>query len=575
MIATSAATTVTTRYPRAVQPPTKIAVEASPPGTDEAWWGGGTPASANSAPRNTEEGRALLQARLNKLGKFGLWLSLIFMATSLLLIAIAEVPGASATAAAQGVNALLSGLMVMLTRRGRRSARLLVVLDAGMVWIGTGAYIALGAALPLYARPELVQLLTVTDILGLRAFLVPSSARRTFLLGSLPLLVVTVMTYFLYRDHGLAADGPSPLMLAVIAGLLSAGTLTITTLTSSTIFGLRERVREAFQLGQYTLHEKIGEGGMGSVYKAQHAVLRRPTAIKLLPPGRAGAHNLARFEREVQLTSQLTHPNTVAIYDYGRSAEGILYYAMEYLDGLDLESVVQLSGPQDPARVVHVLHQVCGALDEAHSLGLIHRDVKPANILLCARGGRADVAKVVDFGLVKELNAAGDGAESGAYQIVGTPLYMSPESIGRPDSVSARSDLYALGAVGYFLLTGSPPFSGRSIVEVCAEHLHKAPTLPSERLGRALPTDLEQILLKCLAKSPEARPQSARELAHLLRSCHVPRWTAEQADRWWQERVNAISVLRKQRRDPRASASTLRMETVAIDLAGRAGNAQS
>jgi len=277
----------------------------------------------------------------------------------------------------------------------------------------------------------------------------------------------------------------------------------------------------------------------------------------------------------VQLTSQLTHPNTVAIYDYGRSAEGILYYAMEYLDGLDLESVVQLSGPQDPARVVHVLHQVCGALEEAHSLGLIHRDVKPANILLCTRGGRTDVAKVVDFGLVKELNAAGGAAESGAYQIVGTPLYMSPESIGRPDSVSARSDLYALGAVGYFLLTGSPPFSGRSIVEVCAEHLHKAPTLPSERLGRALPTDLEQVLLRCLAKSPEARPQSARELAGLLRSCHVPRWTTEQADGWWQERVSAISVLRQQRRDPRASASTLRMETVAIDLAGRAGNAQS
>ncbi len=222
---------------------------------------------------------------------------------------------------------------------------------------------------------------------------------------------------------------------------------------------------------------------MGAVYRASHVMLRRPTAVKLLPPGQRGAERLQRFEREVQMTSRLTHPNTVAIFDYGRTPDGVFYYAMEYLEGLNLEDLTRHDGPQSAGRVVHVLRQVASSLAEAHEIGLIHRDVKPANVILVPqRGGAPDVAKVVDFGLVKELDQDTDLSRDD--QIAGTPLYLAPEAITSPGRVGARSDLYSLGCVGYFLLTGRPVFEGRNMVEVCGHHLHtQAPA--SRRAARA------------------------------------------------------------------------------------------
>jgi serine/threonine protein kinase len=275
---------------------------------------------------------------------------------------------------------------------------------------------------------------------------------------------------------------------------------------------------------------------MGVVYRARHAMLRRPTAVKLLPPGQAGEHALKRFEREVQLTSILTHPNTVAIYDYGRTPDGVFYYAMEYLEGTNLDDLVRQDGRQPPSRVVHILRQICGSLEEAHGIGLIHRDIKPANVILCERGGSPDVAKVLDFGLVRDLHGPEQVALTSERSIAGTPLYLSPEAIRAPETVDARSDLYAVGAVAYYLLTGQPVFDGGSLVEVCGHHLHTAPEPPSRRAGISIDPGLEACVLQCLEKDAARRPQTARALGDRLAACGVAAWTEDDARAWWASR---------------------------------------
>jgi serine/threonine protein kinase len=291
---------------------------------------------------------------------------------------------------------------------------------------------------------------------------------------------------------------------------------------------------DAKQLGQYTLDEKLGEGGMGVVYHGHHALLLRPTAIKFLHPEKTNDQTVARFEREVKLTSQLVHPNTIAVYDYGRTPEGIFYYAMEYLDGLNLEDLVKRYGPQSDGRTAHILRQVCGSLAEAHGIGLIHRDIKPANIMLSLRGGVPDFVKVLDFGLVKALDANQQSNLTSAGGMTGTPLYLSPEAIRTPEEVDARSDIYAIGAVGYFLLTGRPVFEGANVLEIVRQHAETPPVLPSERCGRPVNTELERVLLRCLAKRPGDRPQSAMELDELLQACCAGLWVRADALRWWQ-----------------------------------------
>jgi hypothetical protein len=295
----------------------------------------------------------------------------------------------------------------------------------------------------------------------------------------------------------------------------------------------REAAVEAKQLGQYKLEEKLGEGAMGVVYKGRHAMLRRPTAIKLLNTDKVSETSIARFEQEVQTTSHLNHPNTIAIYDYGHTPEGVFYYAMEYLDGLDLQNLVESFGPQSPGRVIYILRQVCGSLYEAHSTGLVHRDIKPANIMLNRRGGEGDVVKVLDFGLVK---ARGDNTDSEQKDetMTGTPLYMSPESIQLPSSVDACSDMYAVGAVGYYLLTGHPVFEADSLAKLCQLQISATPMTPSARLGKPVPEDLENILLACLEKDRSKRPQTARDLANKLDLCQIEEeWTLDKADTWW------------------------------------------
>jgi tRNA A-37 threonylcarbamoyl transferase component Bud32 len=323
----------------------------------------------------------------------------------------------------------------------------------------------------------------------------------------------------------------------------------------------REAAVEAKQLGQYQLEQKLGAGAMGVVYKGRHAMMRRPTAIKLLDADTVTPQSIARFEREVQITAQLTHPNTVAIYDFGRTPEDVFYYAMEYLEGINLQTLVEQYGPQPPSRVIHILRQVCGSLYEAHSMGLVHRDIKPANLMLTRRGGEADVVKVLDFGLVKARDDA-DGANEDR-SLAGTPLYMSPEAIQLPSSVDGCSDIYAVGAVGYFLLTGHPVFEAASIIELCNKHVSETPMPPSQRVGKSLPEDFENAILACLEKLRSKRPQTARDLAQRLARCpEAMAWTIDDAEAWWSRHERGLGAAHA---TPAAAATLNRQYEATID----------
>lgn len=297
--------------------------------------------------------------------------------------------------------------------------------------------------------------------------------------------------------------------------------------------------REAFkarQLGQYRLLQKLGSGGMGEVYKAEHVLLKRPCAMKLIKPeSEADSTAISRFETEVKATAKLTHPNTIEIYDYGRTEDGTFYYVMELLPGLSLEELVERHGPIPPGRVVHLLRQVCGALAEAHSVGLIHRDIKPANIFVAQRGGVHDVAKLLDFGLVKERVAEPDDASFEGGSFSGTPQYMSPEQASAYDQVDGRADIYALGAVAYYLLTGKPPFVGKNVMQLLLAHASHQVVPPSSEVA-GLPEDLDGVVLRCLSKTADDRFADAAGLGKALAECQCAAdWTDEIAAQWWDD----------------------------------------
>jgi eukaryotic-like serine/threonine-protein kinase len=505
-----------------------------------------------------DDGRAYLQTRMTLFSRLMFW---SFIALLVFLIGLYQLypnvkPRDNDIIVIGG--GLLLGVMAILWRvfliRRTLSVRALFGLDVFYA-IGIGGWFAASALLARDFRPAgYTTLMYAAFTVFMRAIVVPSSGRRTAIISLLVFVPMWIASVILARETTQELPPPAFVVGAVVLGIVP---ILLASVGSDIIYGLRLQVSEAMQLGQYTLESKIGEGGNGVVYRAHHALLRRPTAIKLLLPDRIGAENLDRFEREVQHMSRLSHPNTVAVFDYGRSPDGVFYYAMEYLGGIDLEHLVERFGPQPADRVVHILLQVCGALHEAHAAKLIHRDIKPANIILCERGTVLDVAKVVDFGLVQEITR---GAATASQIVLGTPAYIAPEAVTDPDEITHAVDLYALGAVGYFLITGKRLFEGKTAVDVCLQHVTQPPRPPSE-LARVAP-ELEAVVMTCLAKLPAERYPSAAALAEALEALPpAGDWSKADAAAWW-------DAFRKAQASE-AAASAARTRTITIDISAR------
>jgi serine/threonine-protein kinase len=345
----------------------------------------------------------------------------------------------------------------------------------------------------------------------------------------LPYLLVGIQRW-LSPEVAAALDenrATSPIPLTLVAAAVGV-------FGTHVINAVRREAYKARQFGQYRLGERLGSGGMGDVYRAEHVLLKRPCAIKTIKPEReTDAVRLAQFEKEVRATARLTHWNTVEIFDYGFTNDGAFYYVMELLPGMSLEDLVLKHGALPPERAVHFLSQVCDALREAHSMGLVHRDIKPANIFASQRGGIWDVAKLLDFGLVKERKASGaDGSpRTGAFS--GTPMYMAPEQAQDYEQVDARTDIYALGAVAYFLLTGQAPFADGDAMAILRAHATQPAPTPS-RINPEIPEDLERVVLRCLAKRREERFQDVGKLGAAIALCKCSgKWTMSKANTWW------------------------------------------
>jgi len=431
---------------------------------------------------------------------------------------------------------LVMAITWAVARFARPGRRTMIAVEAGITMGLSVVYVMLATAhtsgVPGHYGP-IFALTGIMLLLAVRAALVPSPVIRTAMVGA-----VAMGALLLMGRRSIEALDP-----LVVDGLtfMAGAFIVVSSVTSRVIYGLRREVRAALRLGQYTLAGTLGEGGMGTVYRARHAMLRREAAIKLIRPeliGDDGGRETAiqRFEREAQITATLTSPHTVELYDFGVSDDGAFYYVMELLDGITLEDAVRRFGPMPPARVVAILRQVCDSLAEAHAAGLVHRDVKPANIFLSRRGLRHDVAKVLDFGLVA-LGAdrtADDPGLTAEGIAAGTPAYLAPELATRPDAVDGRADLYALGAVGFWLLTGRPPFERETAMATILAHVNDPPHAPSSVSELDVPEALDALILACLAKDPRDRPPTASALATRLdRALDGDRWTEADAKRWW------------------------------------------
>jgi tRNA A-37 threonylcarbamoyl transferase component Bud32 len=449
----------------------------------------------------------------------------------------------------------LVGLVALLRSRRPIPLTWLQALEVGAVGLlaGRAAFVEYRLMLRFSLRGDMMTApMTLKNVVLLTAVLiltyglyVPKTWRRAALVtGPLALLPFATLSILALQHPAAMAwlgegwlDSQTPRALlfgfdALVLAILAVGSA----YGARTIFQLRRQVADARQFGQYRLKRRIGAGGMAEVYLAEHQLLKRPCAVKLIRPGVVtDPRDMQRFEREVRLTAKLSHPNTVEIYDYGRTEDGTYYYVMEYLKGLSLDELVYRNGALPPGRVVYLLRQVCGALREAHAAGLVHRDIKPSNIFAARPGGLGDFAKLLDFGLVLPAEILGEATLTGERQILGTPHYMSPEQAKGSHKPNERSDIYSLGAVAYYLLTGRPPFDANERIAVLIAHA-RDPVEPPSRVRRGIPQDLERVVLRCLAKPPEQRFPDTLALEQALGACACAAdWDQARATQWWQD----------------------------------------
>ncbi|MBM4092140.1 MAG: serine/threonine protein kinase [Planctomycetes bacterium] len=442
------------------------------------------------------------------------------------------------------VAMVLGGCMVSLCRRcgaqassRKLRAEELLIFGAPATFFCVWQFISMrdcaaaGQLLPRADSPWLMLMFTY-------AMFIPNTWRRAaVVLGSMVIVPIGLVVCLGLGDQICSAVIAEKSWEIALAGLTVAVGGAAAVIGVHTINSLRAEAFEARQLGQYRLGERIGSGGMGEVYLAEHQLMKRRCAIKVVRPEKAGdPRTLARFEREVRATARLSHWNNIDIFDYGRAADGTFYYVMEYLPGMSLAELVERHGPLPAERVVFLLRQTCDALSEAHVMGLIHRDIKPANIIAAQRGGLHDVAKLLDFGMVKPIQTERSSQITHDGLIAGSPLYMSPEQAVGDSWVDARSDIYSLGAVAYYLLSGRPPFQGNLPIKILIAHAHQDPA-PLVELVPDVPPDLAGVVMRCLAKAPEDRYPSAAALAAALDACNLPRrWSYGVAAAWWAAR---------------------------------------
>jgi serine/threonine-protein kinase len=411
---------------------------------------------------------------------------------------------------------------------------------------------ALPAGVPEVGRPSWIAL-----VILIFAMIAPGNPRR-MLVASLIAASFDPLAYLLMWLTG----GQHPtLVRALIYCWPSYASAFVVVVPAKVLHRLGRRLKEAQELGSYQLIEKLGQGGMGEVWRAEHRLLARDAAIKLVSPELLGArdeaesqHALRRFEREAQATAALNSPHTIQVFDFGITQEGIFYYVMELLTGRDLETLVREFGPLPASRAVYLLRQICHSLADAHAHGMVHRDIKPANIYVCRKGLDYDFAKVLDFGLVKirKRPNTDDSLITMAQGPTGTPAYMAPECILGDVEVDRRADVYALGCVAYFALTGSLVFEADNSLKMLMQHLHTQPTRPSERTELPIPRELDDLIMACLQKDPALRPQNAGELLNMAYGCHCnDSWGQKEARDWWQVHLPQLtgSVTMATRRD--------------------------